>query len=95
MMYRGRAEHYASMPRIGVCLIDGFEDFEAKLIDHLERDHVDVFRTLTVTAWREWLMRNTKVEDRLLPPSANPWIRRQYSVKIQTGIGGVESENLE
>jgi len=82
------------MPRIGVCLLDGFEGFEANLIDHLERDHVDVFRALSIGAWRDWLMQNTKVEDRLLPPSANPWIKRQYSVKIQTGIGAVESENL-
>lgn len=82
------------MPRIGICLIDGFEDFEVRLIDHLESDHADAHRTLSVEEWKDWLKRNTRVEDRLQPPSANPWIKKQYSVKIQTGIGAVESENL-
>ncbi|TMI47721.1 hypothetical protein E6H15_00950 [Candidatus Bathyarchaeota archaeon] len=82
------------MPRVGTCLIDGFEDYEDKLIDHLEKEHADLNRRLSVDGWHDWLKRNTKVEERLLPPGANPWIRRQYSSKIQTGIGAVEPETL-
>ena len=82
------------MPRVGFCLLDGFEDFEAKLIDHLESEHADAFRRLSVDEWRDWLKQNTKVEDRPLPPNANPWIKRQYSVRIQTGIGASEPESL-
>jgi len=60
------------MPRIGTCLIDGFEDYEDKLIDHLEKEHADVNKRLSVDRWYDWLKRNTKVEERLLPPGANP-----------------------
>ena len=82
------------MPRIGKCFIDGFEDYEDKLIDHLERKHADANRGLSVDDWRDWLRLNTRIEDRLLPPGVSPWILRQYSSKIQTGIGTVESETL-
>jgi hypothetical protein len=83
------------MPRIGKCLVDGFEGYEVNLIDHLEKDHADLNRTLSVDAWHDWLKRNTVVEERLLPPGVNPWIQRQYSSKIQTGIGAVEPESLQ
>jgi len=75
-------------------MIDGFEDYEDKLIDHLEKEHAYENRRLSVEGWHERLKRHTKVEERLLPPGANPWIRRQYSSKIQTGIGAVEPESL-
>jgi len=60
------------MPRIGTCLIDGSEDYEDKLIDHLEKEHAEVNKRLSVDRWYDWLKRNTKVEERLLPPGANP-----------------------
>lgn len=82
------------MPRIGTCLIDGFEDYEDKLIDHVERDHAEVHRTSNVEEWREWLRQHTRVEDRLLALDAKPWIKKQYSAKIETGIGAVESTSL-
>ena len=75
-------------------MIDGFEDYEDKLIDHLEKEHAYENRRLSVEGWHERLKRHTKVEEQLLPPGANPWIRRQYSSKIQTGIGAVEPESL-
>ena len=77
-----------------MCLIDGFEDYEDKLIDHLEKQHASENRRLSVEGWYEWLKRHIKVEERLLPPGASPWIRTQYSSKIQTGIGAVEPESL-
>lgn len=85
------------MVRVGVCLICRFEAVEndvRNLTDHVENDHPFDYGPLKpgTPELREWLEKNTRVEERAMRPGANPWIERLYSRTVRTGIGAVESD---
>ncbi len=85
------------MVRVGVCLLCGYEAVEndvRNLTDHLENDHPFEYGPLRAgtSELREWLERNTRVEERAMRPGTNAWIERLYSRTMRTGIGAAAGD---
>lgn len=60
---------------------------ETELLDHIEKTaHRQEWSGLSLPQAREWYQKNVTIEDRLLPPNENPYLRRLYSAGINTTV---------
>jgi hypothetical protein len=61
--------------------------YESELLDHIEKiSHRDEFKGNSIEEYRKWFSENFKVEDRMIPPGQQPWLKEVHSFGIETRI---------